>query len=139
MKKLVMLFAFVLISQIGMAQSGDAMKGEVIKFLEVSGMKGQVDGIKGQLLAAVADDKKADFTKEFDSSVNNLIDKSTKVIGKYYTLEQFKGSMKDIETTRQLNLPEIENGQQFNDELGKVNEEFSLELQGIMEKYVSQE
>ncbi len=68
MKKLLFVFAFALVSQLGFSQ--EDFKADVMKVIEMSGSNATMDAAKAQVLAMVPSDKQAEFIKEFDVIIN---------------------------------------------------------------------
>lgn len=132
MKKIIVTIAVVLVSQFGMAQ--DAFKEDVLKVLKASGSAAQMEMAKDQVLVSIPEDKKADFSKDFDASLPSLYDKMAKVYMEVYTHDEIKQMLKFYESPVGKKITEKSS------ELTKKNmaaaQEWGMELQGMMMKYM---
>ncbi len=61
MKKLILAFAFLLVANLGMAQSKEAFKADVLKMIQVTGSAGQMKLAKEQILQMIPKEKHAAF------------------------------------------------------------------------------
>ena len=68
MKKLIVTFALVLLSQIGFSQD-EAFKKDVLKVIEMSGAANQMKSAKTQILQMVPKEKQAAFILDFDATM----------------------------------------------------------------------
>lgn len=132
MKKMFCTLVILFIAQLGMAQ--DAFKEDVLKVLKASGSGAQMELAKEQVMQSIPETKRADFSKEFDASLPSLYDKMAKIYMETYTHAEVKEMLKFY------NSPV---GKKMGDnaaELVKKNmaagQEWGLELQGIMMKYM---
>ena len=73
MKKLVLTFALIAVTQITFAQ--DAFKNDVKKLVEVSGATAQIDVAKKQIITMIPEAKQAEFLKEFDATMPSYFQK----------------------------------------------------------------
>lgn len=132
MKKLIVTIAVVLVSHFGMAQ--DAFKQDVLKVLKASGSAAQMELAKDQVMGSIPEAKKADFSKDFDTSLPSLYDKMAKVYMEIYTHEEVKQMLKFYESPVGKKITEKSS------ELTKKNmaaaQEWGMELQGMMMKYM---
>lgn len=134
MKKLLLTFALVLISQISFAQ--DAFKNDVKKLLEASGATAQIDVAKKQILPMIPEAKQAEFLKEFDASMPSYFEKFYDFYMKEYTHEEIKTMLKFYDSPV---------GKKINSKAGTMAEltisaaqTWGTELQGILMKYMQQ-
>lgn len=134
MKKIVLTFAFVLAAQIGMAQTNDAFKKDVLKVIEVTGSASQMKIAKDQILKMIPKEKQAAFLVEFDASLPSLYDKIATVYMQEYTHDDVKQILKFYETPV---------GKKMTQKAGVIAEknmtasqEWGSSLQGIMMKYM---
>lgn len=132
MKKLILSVVVLLVTQLAIAQ--DSFKNDVLKVLKASGSGAQMEMAKEQVLANIPDDKKADFSKDFDASLPSLYDKMAKVYMETYTHEEIKQMLKFYNSPVGKKITEKAS------ELTKKNmdaaQEWGMELQGIMMKYM---
>ncbi|WP_445456913.1 DUF2059 domain-containing protein [Flavobacterium sp. HNIBRBA15423] len=132
MKKLILTVVIILVSQFGMAQ--DAFKADVLKVLKASGSGAQMELAKEQVMGSISEEKRADFSKEFDASLPSLYDKMAKVYMETYTHDEVKQMLKFYESPVGKKITEKAS------ELTKKNmtaaQEWGTELQGLMMKYM---
>lgn len=107
MKKLILTFGIVLVSQFGFAQTNstkpaaeiaaapvdDAFKKEVEKVIERSGASGQLASAKKQILGMIAEDKHAAFLVEFDALTAKVSESTVKIYMEEYTKEDIKAML----------------------------------------------
>ncbi|UUC46855.1 DUF2059 domain-containing protein [Flavobacterium cerinum] len=134
MKKIVLTFAFVLAAQIGMAQTNDAFKKDVLKVIEVTGSASQMKIAKDQILKMIPKEKQAAFLVEFDASLPSLYEKIANVYMQEYTHDDVKQILKFYETPV---------GKKMTEKAGVIAEknmaasqEWGSSLQGMMMKYM---
>ena len=132
MKKLIFTVAIILASQLGMAQ--DAFKEDVIKVLKASGSGAQMELAKEEVMGSIPEDKRADFSKDFDASLPALYDKMTKIYMEAFTHDEVK---------KMLEFYESPVGKKVTEKAGELasknmaaGQEWGMELQGIMMKYM---
>jgi uncharacterized protein len=132
MKNFIVTIAVVLVSQFGMAQ--DAFKQDVLKVLIATGSAAQMELAKDQVMGSITEDKKDDFSKDFDALLPSLYDKMAKVYMEIYTHEEVKQILKfyDSPVGKKMTAKSSELTQKNMD----VAQEWGLELQGIMMQYM---
>lgn len=132
MKKLILMIAVLFLSQLAIAQ--DAFKEDVLKVLKASGSAAQMELAKDQVLVNIKEDKKAEFSKDFDASLPSLYDKMAKVYMTTYTHDEIKQMLVFYNSPIGIKM-----GQKAG-ELAKRNmqagQEWGAELQGLMMKYM---
>lgn len=96
MRKLVFVFAFVLVGQLGFSQ--EDFKADVKKVIEMSGSNATMNAAKAQVLAMVPSDKQAEFTKEFDAIMNSIAEQQAKNFMEVYTHDDVKEMIKFYES-----------------------------------------
>ncbi|NJM80675.1 MAG: DUF2059 domain-containing protein [Flavobacterium sp.] len=132
MKKIIVTIVVVLLAQLGMAQ--DAFKQDVLKVLKASGSAAQMELAKEQIIGNIPEEKRADFSKDFDASLPSLYDKMAKVYMETYTHEEVKQMLKFYDSPVGKKITEKAS------ELTKNNmaaaQEWGMELQGLMMKYM---
>src|SRR5690606_13891781 len=132
MKKLIFTVAIILASHFGMAQ--DAFKEDVIKVLKASGSGAQMELAKEEVMGSIPEDKRADFSKDFDASLPVLYDKMAKIYMEAFTHDEVK---------KMLEFYESPVGKKVTEKAGELasknmaaGQEWGMELQGIMMKYM---
>ena len=80
MKKVFLSIAFLLITQIGIAQEAN-FKADVLKLISISGADGAMKVAKLQILNIIPVDKKESFSKEFDASLPSMYEKMADIYG----------------------------------------------------------
>ncbi len=133
MKKLFFAFVFILAAQLSFAQD-DAYKADVKKMMELTGSTAQMEMAKKQVMAMIPADKQADFSKEFEKSLEPILKKQQEFYMKEFTHAEIKELIKFYESPLGKKLAEK------NTKLAEQNiqtmQEWSMELQGIMMKYM---
>jgi len=134
MKKLVLTFAFIAVTQITFAQ--DAFKNDVKRLVEVSGSTAQIDVAKKQIITMIPEAKQAEFLKEFDATMPSYFQKFYDFYMKEYTHEDVKAMLKFYDSPV---------GKKINSKAGPMAEltisaaqAWGTELQGILMKYMQQ-
>jgi hypothetical protein len=132
MKKTVLTFAFLLITTLGFSQ--EAFKNDVVKYLEVSGQSNTFKMITKELSTNIPDAKKADFQKELDSSINELMGKMADMYMSEFTHDEIKALLKFYESPVGKKLTDktevlYTKGQ-------AVGQEWGTGLQSLMMKYM---
>lgn len=94
MKKFILTFAFLVVTQFGFSQAVDeAFKKDVLKVIERSGAGGQMASAKKQILAMIPEEKHAAFLIEFDALLPKVYEASAKVYMEEYTKEDIKAML----------------------------------------------
>lgn len=134
MKKVVLAAVFMLIAHVGMAQATDAMRADVKKFLQISGINGQIDIAKKQVLAMVPAEKQAEFTKEFEASLVPVIKFQEDYYLKEFTADDLKQMIKYYESP--VGKKFVEKSAGLAQASMPVIQEWTQGLQGIVMKYM---
>ena len=106
MKKLILTFGIVLVSQFGFAQTNaakpaaeiaaapvdEAFKKDVLRVVERSGASGQLAAAKKQILGMIPE-KHAAFLVEFDALAGKAVDSTVKTYMEEYTKEDVKAML----------------------------------------------
>lgn len=128
------MFALVLVANLGMAQTNEAFKKDVMKMIEVTGSQSQIKVAKDQILKMIPKEKQAAFLVEFDASLKPVYDKLADVYMQEYTHEDIKAILKFYETPV---------GKKMTEKAGSIAEknmvasqEWAMGLQGMMAKYM---
>lgn len=132
MKKTIIVFAFMIATQIVTAQG--TSREDVKKIIEVSGGNAQIDVARKKVLEMIPEVKKTEFLKEFDASLVGYLTKIEDFYIKEYTPDEIKKMIAFYETPV---------GKKIKDKAGLQAElsmtaiqSWSAELQGIMMKYM---
>jgi hypothetical protein len=131
MKKLLLSIAFLLIAQITIAQDA-SFKADVLKLISISGADAQIKIVKPQILNMIPENKKENFSKEFDASIPSLLDKMANIYMEIYTIDDIKAMIVFYESPvgKKMNEKAAELGQKSM----QAGQEWSQELQGIIAK-----
>lgn len=132
MKKTVLSFALLLITTIGFSQ--ETFKNDVVKYLEVSGQSNTFKMITKDLSANIPEAKKADFQKELDASIDDLLVKMAEMYMSEFTHDEIKSLLKFYESPVGKKLTDktevlYTKGQ-------AVGQEWGMGLQTMMMKYM---
>ena len=134
MKKLILAFAFLLVANLGMVQSKEAFKADVLKMIQVTGSAGQMKLAKEQILQMIPKEKHAAFLVEFDATLPAFYDKMADMMMTEYTHEDVKTILKFYETPV---------GKKMTDKSGllaekgaEIGKEWGMGLQGLVMKYM---
>jgi hypothetical protein len=92
MKKLLLAFVFVLVSQIGFAQE-NASKEDVSAVIEKSGNSGQMSAARTQMLTMIPQDKHAAFLVDFDILMKKVNDATVEIYMQEYSKEDVKAML----------------------------------------------
>ncbi len=132
MKKVLLIFAFVLVGQLGFSQ--DSFKDDTMKLLSINGSSSQLEVAKGQILKMIPEAKQADFNKEFAATLPSFYEKMAKAMMDVYTHDEIK---------QQIAFYESPIGKKIQEKAGLLQEKsmeaaqsWSAELQGILMKYM---
>lgn len=132
MKKLILTFLVIFVSHFGFTQ--DAFKVDVIKVLKASGSGAQMELAKGQVIGSISEEKRADFSKEFDASLPSLYDKMAKVYMEIYTHDEVKQMLRFYESPVGKKI--TEKASELTEKNMSAAQEWGVELQGLMMKYM---
>ncbi|WP_286923274.1 DUF2059 domain-containing protein [Flavobacterium sp. UBA4197] len=134
MKKIVLTFAFVLATQIGMAQTNEAFKKDVLKVIDVTGSAGQMKLVKDQIIKMIPKEKQAAFLVEFEATLPSLYDKIANVYMQEYTHDDIKQILKFYETP--IGKKMTEKAGVIAEKNMTASQEWGSSLQGMMMKYM---
>lgn len=134
MKKIIVTFLFILIAQLGFSQE-EAFKEDCIKVIKMSGATAQMESAKKQIMGMIPEEKKAEFTKDFDAYMPSLYNKIAALYMAEYTHDDVKAMIKFYESPV---------GKKMSDKAGVLFEksmiagqEWGMELQQLMSKYLN--
>jgi uncharacterized protein len=132
MKKLLLTFVVLFVAQVALAQ--DAFKQDVIKFLNASGQKKTFELLVKDLVKQVPAEKQADFKKELNASLDDLMGKMADVYMSEFTHEDIKAAIKFYDTPIGKKL--TEKAEVLYEKGNAAGEEWGMGLQAIMMKYM---
>lgn len=132
MKRLILAVAVILVSQFGMAQ--DAFKEDVIKVLKASGSGAQMELAKEEVMEVIPEEKRADFSKDFDASLPALYDKMAKIYMEAFTHDEVKQMLKFYDSP--VGKKVTEKAGELASKNMAAGQEWGAELQGLMMKYM---
>ncbi|HEU4497248.1 MAG TPA: DUF2059 domain-containing protein [Flavobacterium sp.] len=134
MKRILLAIALAFVAQTSFAQ--DNFKIDVLKLIQNSGAAGPMKAAKNQIMASIPEDKKTMFSKEFDASLPSLYNKMAKVYMEIYTHQDIKDMLKFYESP--IGKKMAEKSGELASKSMVAGEEWGLELQKIMMKYIQQ-
>ena len=133
MKKLLLAFVFVLVSQIGFAQE-NASKEDVSEIIEKSGNSGQMSAARTQMLTMIPQDKHAAFLVDFDILMKKVNDATVEIYMQEYSKEDIKAMLAFY------NSPVGKKMAEKSEKIANKSQESMASLQGeiqaLMMKYV---
>lgn len=132
MKKTVLTFAFLLITTIGFSQDG--FKNDVVKYLEVSGQSNTFKMITKDLANNIPEAKKAEFQKELDASISDLMGKMAEMYMAEFTHDDIKSLLKFYESPAGKKL--TDKTEVLYNKGQTVGQEWGMGLQTMMMKYM---
>ncbi len=132
MKKLLFTFAFVLIANLGMAQS-QAFRDDVMKYFDVSGTSKGYEKMISTLSANVPAEKQADFKKAVEVRIKDLQDKMADYYMSHLTHDDIKAAIQFYESPAGKKIVETSQSE----ELMKLAEKWGLSLSEVMMEYIS--
>ncbi|MTG97035.1 MULTISPECIES: DUF2059 domain-containing protein [Myroides] len=131
MRKLLFTFVVIFASQVSFAQD---FKTDTKKYMDMSGQLAIFEKLTSQLEENIPSDKRADFRKDLNASLNVLKDKMADLYMSEFTHQDVKDLIQFYETPLGKKLSTkstilMEKGE-------KVGQEWAMGLQGIMMKYM---
>lgn len=132
MKKLLLTLVVLFAAQLTFAQ--DAFKQDVIKYLNASGQRKTFELLVKDLVKQVPAEKQADFKKELNTSLDDLISKMADVYMTEFTHDDIKAIMKFYDSPVGKKL--TEKAEVLYEKGNTVGEEWGMGLQAIMMKYM---
>lgn len=127
--------AFMLAAQFGMAQDA-ALKADAVKFMEVSGIAKSYENIVTEVIKNVPAEKQADFKKELNVSIKNLTAKMADLYAASLSQEDLKALIKFYESPAGKKMVATSNSDAFTQKTKEFGQEFGMEVQGMMMKYM---
>lgn len=132
MKKIFFAALFVLVANFAMAQ--DAYKQDVLKYLELSGQAKTFEMITKDLVKNIPAEKQADFKKELDASIKDLMGKIADIYVKEFTHDDIKAAIKFYESPAGKKISS--KSDVLFEKSQAVGQEWGMGLQSIMMKYM---
>ena len=132
MKKLIIVLAIALVSQLGLAQ--DAFKADVQKVVQLTGSAAQAEVAKKQIVTMVPEAKQAAFIKEFDALVPDYLASIEKYYMETYSHEEVKQMIKFYETPVGKKLTANAGG--LAEATTKAAQDWGTKLQNLIMKYM---
>lgn len=134
MKKLIVTATFFFLANLAIAQ--EAFKADVLKVIQQSGAAAPMQMAKEQVMENIPLAKRDDFSKEFDATLPALYEKIAKIYMETYTHDEVKQMLKFYESPVGKKMASSMGA------IGKksavVGQEWGMELQGVMMKYMEQ-
>ncbi|MBA5792164.1 DUF2059 domain-containing protein [Flavobacterium sp. xlx-214] len=133
MKKLFIATVVLLSVQFASAQSAD-FKKDVVSYIKMSGSAAQVTAVLEPIIEQIPEDKRADFKKDLDSSLPSLYEKIADVMMKHYTHDDIKKMIEFYNSPVGKKIQEVT--PKITKDQMKAGQEWGMELQGILMKYM---
>lgn len=133
MKKTIVSLMLLLATQIGFAQDV-AFKTDVLKYLEVNGAASNIRMITDRLTDNIVEDKKTDFQKELNTSIDDLMSKMADLYMTEFTHEEVKEILKFYKTSVGEKLSNKTS--LLTEKAQKIGEEWGTGLQKVLMKYM---
>lgn len=115
-----------------MAQEAN-LKEDVLRLISISGADAQITVVKPQILNMIAEDKKENFSKEFDASLSALYDKMARIYMEIYTQDDINVMIAFYESP--IGKKMSEKAGELGQRSMQVGQEWGIELQGLIAKY----
>lgn len=132
MKKVLFAFALLFTAQITFAQ--DAFKQDIVKYLNLSGQRATFEMMLKDLPKQVPAEKQADFKKELDTAIDDLMNKMADIYVTEFTHDDIKAAIKFYESPA---------GKKFTSKTellyekgNAIGQEWGMGIQSIMMKYM---
>lgn len=132
MRKVLLTMVVLFVAHVGMAQDA-AFKADVIKYIELSGQRKTFEMITKDIINNIPVEKQADFKKELDLSINDLISKIADAYVAEFTHEDIKAAIKFYETPAGKKL--ASKTEVLFQKSQAAGQEWGMGLQELMMKY----
>lgn len=133
MKKLFIAATMLLSVQFVSAQSAD-FKKDVVTYIKLSGATANMTAVLEPVIEQIDESKRADFQKDLESILPSLYDKMAVSIMKHYTHDDIKKMMEFYNSPIGKKIQEVT--PKMTKEQMQAGQEWGMELQGIMMKYM---
>ena len=130
MKKIIFVFAFLLVAQLGSAQN--TFKQDIIKYFEISGANKAYDKMEEQMSKNIPAEKQAGFKKDIEAAIVVLKDKMADYYMKNLTQEEVKAIIKFYESPAGKKMVAAA----ASPELMKIAEDWGAGLSETLMKYM---
>lgn len=104
-------------------------------FVSNLGIKAQIETAKQEILPSIQAGKEQEFTKEFDSLVNDFIGTFTKLVDENYNAEEVKAANKKFAETKEMTAVAPKDAMAFQEKVNALQNEIGMSLQGLVMKY----
>jgi hypothetical protein len=132
MKKLVITLAFYFVAHFAMAQ--DDFKSDVLKVIQQSGAAAPMQMAKDQVIENIPLTKRDAFSKDFDATLPALYEEIAKIYMEVYTHEDIKEMLKFYNSP--IGMKMANSLGEITQKSTVVGQEWGMELQGVMMKYM---
>lgn len=133
MKKLFIAATLLLSVQLASAQSAD-FKKDAIETIKISGAAAGITAVLEPIMEQMPEEKRADFKKEFEAALPSLYENMADTMMKYYSHDDIKKMLEFYNSP--LGLKMQKNAQQITKDQMKAGEEWGMQLQGLLMKYL---
>ncbi|MBS7321264.1 MAG: DUF2059 domain-containing protein [Myroides sp.] len=133
MKKLFIAATLLLSVQLASAQSAD-FKKDAIETIKISGAAAGITAVLEPIMEQMPEEKRADFKKEFEAALPSLYENMADTMMKYYSHDDIKKMLEFYNSPVGLKMQK--NAQQITKDQMKAGEEWGMQLQGLLMKYL---
>ena len=133
MKNLFIAATMLLSAQFVSAQSAD-IKKDAIEAIKISGAAAGITAVLEPIMEQMPEEKRADFKKEFEAALPSLYENMADTMMKYYSHDDIKKMLEFYNSPVGLKMQK--NAQQITKDQMKAGEEWGMQLQGLLMKYL---
>lgn len=133
MKKLFIAATLLLSVQFASAQSAD-FKKDAIETIKISGAAAGITAVLEPIMEQMPEEKRADFKKEFEAALPSLYENMAETMMKYYSHDDIKKMLEFYNSPVGLKMQK--NANQITKDQMKAGEEWGMQLQGLLMKYL---
>lgn len=133
MKKLFIAATMLLSVQFVSAQSAD-IKKDAIEAIKISGAAAGITAVLEPIMEQMPEEKRADFKKEFEAALPSLYESMANSMIKYYSHDDIKKMLEFYNSPVGLKMQK--NAKQITKDQMKAGEEWGMQLQGLLMKYM---
>ena len=135
MKKIIVMLALVMSTQFITAQSSADVNPFVKEFIEAQGMRKQMLESKESLTSYILEDKKVEFSNNFDKMIDKFISKFSKVVSSNLSDSEIKGFIEALKEEKEFTGLSKEKQQKFDEQLQALQVEVTMELNELIMEY----
>ena len=135
MKKIIVMLALVMSTQFITAQSSADVNPFVTEFIEAQGMRKQMLESKESLTSYILEDKKVEFSNNFDKMIDKFISKFSKVVSSNLSDSEIKGFIEALKEEKEFTGLSKEKQQKFDEQLQALQVEVTMELNELIMEY----